>query len=116
MKIAIAVITVLFAVAAQAQTPAEFATLDAAGKVTLVAGTKQVTAPDPKDATVQITSTVRDPDRVIVRVPRFDPATGAQLGANDREFSISGMEADIARMQADLAAAQAQLAKLKAVK
>ena len=116
MKIAIAVITMLFAVAVQAQTPAEFATLDAAGRVTLVAGTKQVTAPDPKDATKQITETVRDADKVIVRVPRFDPATGEQTGTNDREFSISGMEADIARMQADLDKAQAQLAKMKAVK
>jgi len=99
-----------------AQSPTEYATLKAAGNVALTGATKQVTAPDPKDAAKQITSTVRDTDQVIVAPTRYDPITGAKVPGTPTTYSISGLQKDIANLQAQLAAAQAMLADLQAVK
>ncbi len=89
------------------QSASEFSTLDAAGKVTLIGKT----VPDPKDSK----KTIRDPDAVIVRTPKYDQTFGTQ-STQDREFSIKGLQASIANTEAEVAKMKAMLARLQAVK
>ena len=116
ITISVSMISLFTSGSTWAQSPTEFDSLDRAGKVTVLGGTKQVTAPDVKDATKTVTSTVRDADKVIVRTPRYDPSTGAQISTQDREFSIKGLQADITSMEAEVVKAKAMLARLQAVK
>jgi hypothetical protein len=112
MKTILTIVALAATFAAQAQSPTEYAALKAAGKVTLAPVTES--KPDEKDPTKTVT--VRKADAVNVTVPRFDPATGAQVGSNTRDFSIAGMKKDLANMEAEVVNLKAMIADAEAVK
>ena len=112
MKTLLAILALAISFGASAQSSTDYLKLKSAGKVTLAVGTKQ--APDPKDASKQIS--VADPDTIVSTVPVFDAQTGAQVGTASPQYSITAEVAKRAALAKALADQDALVADLKAAK